>query len=106
MRLAFPGYGWCPSRAWAESGVPKLELGNENPSKNAKRGAQLKLCPSLILLIYKRVLAREPAVVSDGEKGPGLDPVEGEEGEVGVDDAVDEVHIPFLVDIVVHPDQG
>jgi hypothetical protein len=75
-------------------------------NKKVKGGAKLKLCLSLILLLYNRVLTRKPAVVADSEEGPGLHPVEGEKGEVGIDDAVNEIHIPFLVDVVVHPDQG
>src|SRR5208337_400090 len=51
-------------------------------------------------------LTGKPAVVAHREEGVGLDPVEEEEGKVGVDDTVNEFHIPLLMDVVVHPHQG
>src|SRR5208337_4325326 len=51
-------------------------------------------------------LTGEPAVVAHREEGVWLDPVEEEEGKVGVEDTVNEFHIPFLMDVVVHPYQG
>jgi len=64
------------------------------------------LCVLCVLVVNLFSLPCQPAVVAEGDEGVGLDPVEEEEGKVGIKDAVDEIQVPFLVDIVEHIDQG